>query len=207
MTEVRLTHIGGPTLLIEFDGWHLLSDPTFDAPGRRYSFGWGTASTKTAGPALAVDDLPPIDAVLLSHDHHADNLDDAGRSLLPMVGTVVTTQSGARRLGSGARGLRPWDTTVLKGEGRPSIEVTATPARHGPPLSRPLAGEDSLCRRRRRRRHQRGRVERAGGAVIQVGEEVLAPERGNEGEPLVVRGRHERVETVARIVGGKTPIG
>jgi L-ascorbate metabolism protein UlaG (beta-lactamase superfamily) len=32
---VRLTHIGGPTLLVEVAGWRLLTDPTFDQPGRR----------------------------------------------------------------------------------------------------------------------------------------------------------------------------
>jgi L-ascorbate metabolism protein UlaG (beta-lactamase superfamily) len=33
--DVRITHIGGPTALIEVGGWRLLTDPTFDAPGRR----------------------------------------------------------------------------------------------------------------------------------------------------------------------------
>jgi hypothetical protein len=32
---VRITHVGGPTALIELDGWRLLTHPTFDAPGRR----------------------------------------------------------------------------------------------------------------------------------------------------------------------------
>ena len=111
MTGVRLTHIGGPTTLIEVAGWRLLTDPTFDAPGRTYRFGWGTSSRKVAGPALAAADVGPIDAVLLTHDHHADNLDDAGRALLPSVPVVVTTASGAARLGGGARGLEAWDTT------------------------------------------------------------------------------------------------
>lgn len=53
MTQVRLTHIGGPTVLLEVEGWRLLTDPTFDAPGRRYTFGWGSASRKTTGPASA----------------------------------------------------------------------------------------------------------------------------------------------------------
>jgi L-ascorbate metabolism protein UlaG (beta-lactamase superfamily) len=47
--DVRITHIGGPTALIEIDGRRLLTDPTFDAPGRRYSFGWGTTSRKLIG--------------------------------------------------------------------------------------------------------------------------------------------------------------
>jgi L-ascorbate metabolism protein UlaG (beta-lactamase superfamily) len=79
--------------------------------------------------------------VLLSHDHHDDNLDAAGRALLPRAGTVVTTEAGARRLGGNARGLGPWATTDLAAEGKPTIEVTATPCRHGPPLSRPLVGD------------------------------------------------------------------
>ena len=75
--EVHLTHIGGPTVLIEVGGWRLLTDPTFDPPGRSYRFGWGTGSRKLTGPAIAASDLGPIDAVLLSHDHHDDNLDAA----------------------------------------------------------------------------------------------------------------------------------
>lgn len=140
MNGVRLTHVGGPTVLVEAVGWRLLVDPTFDPPGRRYAFGWGTSSRKTTGPAVAADDVLPVDAVLLSHDHHADNLDDAGRALLPSADVVVTTAAGARRLGGTVRGLRAWDTTELAAPGKPTIEVTATPARHGPPLSRPVAG-------------------------------------------------------------------
>jgi L-ascorbate metabolism protein UlaG (beta-lactamase superfamily) len=139
--DVRLTHIGGPTVLIEVGGWRLLTDPTFDPPGRRYFFGWGTMSRKLAGPAIAATDLPPIDAVLLSHDHHGDNLDPAGRALLPSAGAIVTTASGAKRLGGTARGLQPWQTTRLDASERPSIEITATPCRHGPPLSHPIVGD------------------------------------------------------------------
>ena len=141
MALARFTHIGGPTLLIEIDGWRLLTDPTFDAPGRRYTFGWGSSSRKVLGPAVAAADLPPIDVVLLSHDQHGDNLDDAGRALLGSAGRVITTVSAARRLGANAEGLRRWATTTLSAAGRPSIEVTATPGRHGPPLSRPIVGE------------------------------------------------------------------
>ena len=46
MTAVTITHIGGPTALIEFGGWRILTDPTFDPPGKRYFFGWGTMSSK-----------------------------------------------------------------------------------------------------------------------------------------------------------------
>jgi L-ascorbate metabolism protein UlaG (beta-lactamase superfamily) len=141
MEGIRITHVGGPTVLIEVGGWRLLTDPTFDPPGRRYRFGWGTSSRKLAGPAIAAADLGPIDAVLLSHDHHDDNLDDAGRALLPSAETVVTTMPGAKRLGGNARGLAPWQSTTLEAPSKTAIEVTATPCRHGPPLSHPIVGD------------------------------------------------------------------
>lgn len=141
MEGVRITHVGGPTVLIEVGGWRLLTDPTFDPAGKRYFFGWGTMSRKLAGPAIAAQDLLPIDAVLLSHDHHGDNLDPAGRALLPSADVVVTTVPGAKRLGGNARGLAPWQTTRLEAPGRPALEITATPCRHGPPLSRPIVGD------------------------------------------------------------------
>jgi hypothetical protein len=67
--------------LIEVEGWRLLTDPTFDALGRRYSFGWGTSSRKLAVPAIPADDLLPIDAVLLTHDLHASQVQDGGADL------------------------------------------------------------------------------------------------------------------------------
>jgi L-ascorbate metabolism protein UlaG (beta-lactamase superfamily) len=142
---VGLTHVGGPTVLIELGGWRLLTDPTFDPAGGSYRFGWGTGSQKLAGPALAPEELGPIDAVLLSHDHHEDNLDPAGRALLPSVGTVVTTASGAKRLrgelGAAVRGVAPWETTTLSAAGKQVLEIVATPCRHGPPLTHPIVGD------------------------------------------------------------------
>lgn len=137
-----LTHIGGPTVLVEVDGWRLLTDPTFDPGGGHYDFGWGTSSDKLAGPALPLADVPPIDVVLLTHDHHGDNLDNAGRALLPAAGSIVTTISGARRLGlSQTRGLRAGEAITLSASGRRDLTVLATPARHGPALSRPVVGD------------------------------------------------------------------
>jgi L-ascorbate metabolism protein UlaG (beta-lactamase superfamily) len=136
MSDLTITHIGGPTTLIELGGVRLLVDPTFDAPGRRYPFGWGTSSRKMTGPAVPPARLGRLDGVLLTHDQHADNLDDAGRALLPSVPVVVTTMAGARRLGGNAVGLPPYASSTIGG-----LEVTATPSRHGPPLSRAIVGE------------------------------------------------------------------
>lgn len=114
----------------------------FDPPGRTYAFGLGTSSQKLAGPAVPAGELGPIDAILVSHDHHADNLDDAGRALLPGTQVVVTTVPGHQRLQlPNVRGLKAWEDTTLTAPGKPALKITATPCRHGPPLSRPIVGE------------------------------------------------------------------
>ena len=131
------TYIGTATVLLRVGDVTILTDPVFDPPGPSVDFpvpalGLSVALDKTVGPALPADELPPIDLVLLSHDEHADNLDRSGRALLPSAGVVVTTVSGAERLGGNAVGLAPWqqhEVTV----GSTTLRITATPARHGPP--------------------------------------------------------------------------
>ncbi len=140
MSETTITHIGGPSTLIEFGGWRILTDPTFDPPGQRYFFGWGTTSRKLLGPSIAPGELGPIDAVLVSHHHHGDNLDPSARDLLPTWGTTYTTKKAAARLGSHCVGLVPWETTTLEAPGKKTITITATPCRHGPVGSDPITG-------------------------------------------------------------------
>jgi L-ascorbate metabolism protein UlaG (beta-lactamase superfamily) len=72
----------------------------------------------------------PVDAVLLSHDHHSDNLDRAGGELLADVPLTLTTVEGANRLGGTAKGLTPGDNAELSGG---AVHVTAVAAEHGPP--------------------------------------------------------------------------
>lgn len=138
--DIHLTHIGTATVLLEIDGLRLLTDPALDPPGGRYSFGFGTGSVKTQAPSLPPEGLGKLDAVLLSHDHHADNLDAAGRTLLSSVPRTFTTRAGAKRLGRSVTGLDDWDTAELTTPGGRRIRITATPARHGPPLSLPVVG-------------------------------------------------------------------
>jgi L-ascorbate metabolism protein UlaG (beta-lactamase superfamily) len=129
--SLRLTYIGGPTILIEWRGLRLLSDPTFDPPGTSYPTAAYTLR-KTLGPAIAADDIGPLDAVLLSHDHHFDNLDHAGRALLPLARQVLTTKVGAERLGGNALGLDTDDLATLENVRGEKLRIYATPARHGP---------------------------------------------------------------------------
>jgi len=92
-SQLKLTLVGGPTVLIEFGSMRLLTDPTFDPPGR---YQVNTLHfEKTSGPALSLAEIGELDAVLLSHDQHIDNLDSSGRAMLPTVGKTYTTKSGA----------------------------------------------------------------------------------------------------------------
>ena len=131
MTPSSLTYVGGPTALLDLGGHRLLTDPTFDPPGAEYRAG-AYVLRKTQGPAMRPEALGPVDAVLLSHDHHFDNLDASGRELLARMPRVLTTRAAAARLGGDAVGLEPWETVELPGSGQASLRVTATPARHGP---------------------------------------------------------------------------
>jgi L-ascorbate metabolism protein UlaG (beta-lactamase superfamily) len=73
--ECAVMVVGGPTAVLDLGGLRIVTDPTFDPPGPHGYL------TKTAGPAVADDQLGRVDLVLVSHDNHADNLDDGGRAL------------------------------------------------------------------------------------------------------------------------------
>ena len=136
---VTITLIGGPTALIEIDGFRLLTDPTFDEPGA-YQLPH-VKLEKLIGPAISAHDIGDVDAVLLSHDQHSDNLDHSGKEFLAKAKRVLTTEAGAKRLGSHVEGLAPWATTELTGKDGRSLTITATPARHGPAGIEPLSGD------------------------------------------------------------------
>ena len=118
MLSVRATYIGGPTVLLEVGSYTLLTDPTLDPAGTEYPTAVYTLR-KTEDPALATAQLPAIDAVLLSHDHHFDNLDRAGRAFVERAPVTFTTPVGAERLGGNALGLAPWPSRMLGAPGRP----------------------------------------------------------------------------------------
>ena len=99
--QQQLTLIGGPTLLIEYAGLRILTDPAFDPP-QTYQAGPITLTKKT-GPALSVEQVLPIDIVLISHEQHLDNLDISGRAMLSHAKHLFTTPAGAPRLGPNAK--------------------------------------------------------------------------------------------------------
>jgi len=126
-----LTHVDTACALLELGGWRLLTDPVFDPPGRRYHFGFGALSRKTGAPARSAAEVGAVDAVLLSHHQHGDNLDAAGAAFARAAPLVLTTRQAAGTLPR-ARGLAPWEAHALEAPGRPALRVTATPARHRP---------------------------------------------------------------------------
>ena len=130
-SSLKITYIGGPTALLEWGGLRLLTDPTFDVGGGAYPSGPVTLH-KLTGPGIGADSLGRLDAVLLSHDHHFDNLDHTGRKLLGKAERVFTTPEGAARLGGNASGLSHWQTARIAASNGDTLLVTGTPARHGP---------------------------------------------------------------------------
>ena len=135
MTTLTAQLVGGPTAVLEYGGLRWLTDPSLSPPGE-YEGGL----VKTTGPALDLAEIEPIDVVLLSHDHHSDNLDPAGREFLPSAGRVLTTAAGAERLGGNATGLEPWQTVEVERPDGAKVTVTATPAQHGPDGTDHLTG-------------------------------------------------------------------
>lgn len=133
--KVHVTYLGGPTIILEIDGLRLITDPTLDAAGEMFMINDKPGYWKTEGPATT--DVGHIDAVLLSHDQHGDNLDHAGRELLKKVNNTFTTKIGAERLGGNSTGLAPWESVALKD----GLTITGTPARHGPAGSEKLTGD------------------------------------------------------------------
>ncbi|KAG6962975.1 hypothetical protein JG688_00008366 [Phytophthora aleatoria] len=80
-SSVSVTHITTATTILSIDDVNFLIDPTFDKKGDFEQQG-GFVLTKTDDPALGLEDLPVIHAVLLSHEDHIDNLDTSDRTML-----------------------------------------------------------------------------------------------------------------------------
>jgi L-ascorbate metabolism protein UlaG (beta-lactamase superfamily) len=128
--RIQAAYIDGPTALFEWHGFRLLTDPTFDPPGGKYQNG-PMVLEKTIGPALAPEVLGREDTVLLSHDHHLDNLVHSGRTFLAGVPRLITTPDGAERLGGNSVGLAAWQNRH-RGRRWTSARITGPPAQHGP---------------------------------------------------------------------------
>ena len=133
---LEITLVGGPTAVLGYGGLRWLTDPTLSPPGE-----YAGGLVKVTGPALEQAAIEPVDVVLLSHEHHSDNLDPAGREFLSRVGRVLTTVEGAERIGgSSITGLKPWDSVEVERPQGGTVRVTAVPALHGPEGSEHIMG-------------------------------------------------------------------
>jgi L-ascorbate metabolism protein UlaG (beta-lactamase superfamily) len=128
--------IGTATALVELGPFAVLTDPNFLHAGDRAHLGYGGSSERLTDPAVELEDLPPLDACVLSH-LHGDHWDEVASSRLPKDLPVLTTPHAARTLRkrgfSRAHGLATWDQAVLR-RGSAWLRVTAVPAQHGPQL-------------------------------------------------------------------------
>jgi L-ascorbate metabolism protein UlaG (beta-lactamase superfamily) len=129
---LRATWLGHSTVLVEIDGARILFDPVW---ARRASPSSLIGPERFHEPPLALEDLPPLDAIIASHDHY-DHLD---RGVVRELARSAA-QSRARfvvPLGVGAHlekwGVAPeriteldWSESVTVGP----LKLTATPARH-----------------------------------------------------------------------------
>jgi L-ascorbate metabolism protein UlaG (beta-lactamase superfamily) len=127
-TNVVLTFIGHSTFLIQTPAGNLITDPVYvDRAGPGGLFG----PRRVRRPAVAFDDLPRIDVVLLSHNHY-DHCDlRTLRALARRFDPVAIAPVGNASLLRGAKLTRIteldwWEKTVAI----PSIAVTVTPAHH-----------------------------------------------------------------------------
>jgi L-ascorbate metabolism protein UlaG (beta-lactamase superfamily) len=126
---LRITWVGHSSLLIEIDGKRILTDPVWS---QRASFSQSFGPKRFFDAPVALADLPPLDAVLLSHDHY-DHLDKNTIDLF--AGTAINFYCS---MGVGqfleSRGIvknfitqLDWGDSVMIGN---DCVLTATPARH-----------------------------------------------------------------------------
>lgn len=136
-----LTFIGTATALLRLGPFTVLTDPDFLHRGRWSYFGQGLFSRRRTEPAMRPAELPPLNAVVVSH-LHGDHFDRTARRELPHDVPIVTTGHAAAKLGkSGFTEPVPLETWARQDfiESGATLSITAVPARHtAGPLNRLL---------------------------------------------------------------------
>jgi L-ascorbate metabolism protein UlaG (beta-lactamase superfamily) len=129
--------IGNATVLIRYAGFTILTDPNFLHKGEHVHLGYGLKAQRLTNPAIELDQLPPIDLIVLSH-MHGDHFDQLVQEKLDRNLPIVTTPEAAKALeemGFKQRhALRTWDALLVK-KGDATLWISAMPARHGPPVA------------------------------------------------------------------------
>ncbi len=95
MEQGSLFFVGTATVLFRYAGFTILTDPNFLHMGEQVNIGYGLHSTRLTEPAMTLEQLPPLDFVMLSHMHedHFDRVVERElNKLLPIM-----TESKCRR--------------------------------------------------------------------------------------------------------------
>jgi L-ascorbate metabolism protein UlaG (beta-lactamase superfamily) len=129
--NIKITHIETACILLEINGFKILTDPTLDNAGKLYYHGFGTFSRKTDNPALQVADLKNIDLILLSHHQHKDNFDINGKKFALTVSKIISTKQASKAI-QGITGLHNWESHKIETIKLTNLTITATPAQHHP---------------------------------------------------------------------------
>ena len=125
----RVSFIGHVTLLVQTAGLNILTDPVFSDRASPFSF---AGPRRVTDPGIRFEDLPPIDIVLVTHNHY-DHLDTATLSRLaaahdPRVVTPLGNDTIMRAADSAIRAESyDWHQHVDLGAGCTAIPV---PTRH-----------------------------------------------------------------------------
>lgn len=93
----RITFIGNATVLLEWGDLRILTDPNFIHRHEQVSVAPGVNTTRQHDPAMEIEDLPPLDLVVLSH-FHGDHFDQVAERELDRSLPIITTHEASREL-------------------------------------------------------------------------------------------------------------
>jgi L-ascorbate metabolism protein UlaG (beta-lactamase superfamily) len=123
---LRATWLGHSTVLLEIDGARLLTDPVWSERASPVGF----AGPRRFQPVpVAIDKLPPLDAVLISHDHY-DHLDKASVLALKDVPIVTSLGVGAHLESWGIPAARITELDWWESVDLGALTITAAPSQH-----------------------------------------------------------------------------
>lgn len=128
---IIITHIDTACILLDINGYRIMTDPTLDRSGKLYHHGFGALSTKTSEPAVQNTDLSKIDLILLSHHQHKDNFDEKGQEFAASAPLILSTKAAAKTL-KNIIGLDNWESYSIDTPKLTNFKITATPAQHHP---------------------------------------------------------------------------
>ena len=131
--------IGNATVLIKYAGFTILTDPTFIHMHEKVPLGYGLDTTRLTNPAMEINQLPPLDLVLLSH-FHGDHFDQVAirelDKLLPIVSNSHAVDELSIRGFTNTKKLDTWENITLTKKDNNNndveLQITAMPGRHGP---------------------------------------------------------------------------